>query len=186
MALFAAKLLHKMGRAAGWHGLIGNKDNYSRITYDALEKLSSAKREALVHETCRAAKIRMPDRKADFILGCFTHIQNLGGLLKAKELLFAQAGREGKIKFLMEFPGIGPKYARNIMMDVYHEDFRDSIAIDTRIKAISKALGVSFDSYSEHEQFYINAAKMAGLNGWELDRMLFSYREEFENEIAKV
>jgi hypothetical protein len=175
-----------MGRAAGWHGLIGNKENYSKITYDALEKLTSAERVAIVHETCKAAKIRMPARKADFILGCFTQIQNLGGLIKAKGLLFAQAGREGKIKFLMKFPGIGPKYARNIMMDVYREDFRDSIAIDIRIKAISSALGVSFDSYSEHEQFYLNAAKMAELNGWELDRLLFNYREEFENEIAKV
>jgi thermostable 8-oxoguanine DNA glycosylase len=175
-----------MGRAAGWRGLIGNKENYSRITYDELEKLSPEEREQVVRKTCKAAKIRRPDKKADFILGCYTHIQNLGGLIKAKETLLAQNGREGKIQFLMGFPGIGPKYARNIMVDVYHEDFRDSIAIDIRIKAISNALGVSFSSYSEHEQFYLDAAKMAGLNGWELDRLLFYYREDFENEIAKV
>ena len=45
-------------------------------------------------------------------------------------------------------PGIGDKYARNIMMDVYHEDFRDSIAVDARIKAVSERLGLSFASYS--------------------------------------
>ena len=55
-------------------------------------------------------------------------------------------------------------------MDVYHEDFRDSIALDLRIKAISEALGLSFSSYTEHERFYLDVAREAGLNGWELDR----------------
>ena len=65
-------------------------------------------------------------------------------------------------------------------MDVYHEDFRDSIALDIRIKAISEALGLSFPSYTEHEQFYLDVAWEAGLNGWELDRLLFNFRPEVE------
>jgi hypothetical protein len=75
------------------------------------------------------------------------------------------------------FPGIGPKYARNIMMDVYHDDFRESIALDVRIQAISKALGLSFPSYAAQEQFYLDVAHEAGLNGWELDRLLFNFRQ---------
>lgn len=173
-----------MGRAAGWHGLIGNKENYSKVTFEALESLNSTERENVVRTTCRAANIRMPDRKAKFILGCFQHIQELGGVKTANERLHASRGREEKIKFLMDFPGIGPKYARNIMMDVYHEDFRDSIAIDIRIKSISSALGTSFSSYSEHEKFYLDSAKLAGLDGWELDRLLFNFKNEFANEIA--
>lgn len=74
-------------------------------------------------------------------------------------------GREAKIRFLESFPGIGPKYARNMMMDVYHEDFRDSIALDVRINV-------------EHEAFYRDAAREAGLNGWELDRLLFNYQSQ--------
>jgi hypothetical protein len=35
------------------------------------------------------------------------------------------------------YPGFRQKYARNIMMDVFHEDFRDSIALDIRIMAQS-------------------------------------------------
>ena len=50
-------------------------------------------------------------------------------------------------------------------MDVYHPDFRDSIAIDWRIEKISRALGVTFGSYLEEEQFYLHAAHAAGLNG---------------------
>lgn len=69
------------------------------------------------------------------------------------------------------------------MMDVYHEDFRGSIAIDVRIKAISTALGVSFNTYEEHEQFYLDVAAEAGLNGWELDRLLFWFRAKVEQKL---
>jgi hypothetical protein len=129
---------------------------------------------------CHAAKIRMPDRKADYILRCFECVKRLGGPEAAKAQLLRQPGRDGKIRFLEAFPGIGPKYARNIMMDVYHEDFRDSIALDVRIKAISEALGLSFASYDEHEAFYIGVAEEAGINGWELDRLLFNFRRDVE------
>jgi hypothetical protein len=64
-------------------------------------------------------------------------------------------------------------------MDVYHPEFRDSIAIDARIKDISQILGISFQNYAQHEQFYLDAAHEAGLNGWELDRLMFHYLQEF-------
>lgn len=126
----------------------------------------------------------MPDRKARFILGCFEHIRDLGGPAAAKAALLSCVGRESKIRFLKEFPGIGPKYARNIMMDVYHKDFRDSIAIDVRIKSVSALLGVSFPSYSAHENFYLEVARRSGVNGWELDRILYNYRTEVEQALS--
>jgi thermostable 8-oxoguanine DNA glycosylase len=173
-----------MGGASGWHGLIGNKNNYNRITYNVLSTFDSADREIQVRQVCREAKIRMPDKKADYILGCYTYVKQLGGLEAAKAKLLEQPGCEAKILFLQTFPGIGPKYARNIMMDVYHEDFRNSIAIDVRIKAISDALGLSFRSYAEHESFYLNVARDAGINGWELDRLLFNFRGEVESRLG--
>jgi len=169
-----------MGRASGWSGLIGNKANYTRITYDALSALNSATRTTQTRAVCRLAGIRMPDKKAEYILGCFDRVTALGGIESAKATLLAQPGRAAKIAFLETFPGIGPKYARNIMMDVYHEDFRDSIALDVRIKAITEALGLSFTTYDEHEQFYLRVAQQAGLNGWELDRLLFNFRPTVE------
>lgn len=126
-------------------------------------------------EVCRAAKVRMPDRKGHFIVGCFDRIRGMGGPEAAKDQLLAQRGRESKIRWLKEMPGIGDKYARNIMMDVYHEDFWDSIAVDARIKSVSERLGLSFPSYSEHEDFYLGVAEQAGLNGWELDRLLYNF-----------
>ena len=83
-----------MGRSAGWHGLIGEPDNYSRITYPALSCISEDQRLREVREVCQAAKVRMPDRKADFILGCFGRIQKMGGQESAKNELLAQPGRE--------------------------------------------------------------------------------------------
>jgi len=173
-----------MGRASGWHGLIGNKDNYQRVTYNVLAALSPEDRRMQVWRVCREAGIRMPDKKADYILGCFDYVKKLGGLETAKAKLLAQPGHEAKIRFLQTFPGIGLKYARNIMMDVYHEDFRNSIALDVRIKAISDSLGLSFSSYAEHESFYLNIARDAGINGWELDRLLFNFRQEVESRLG--
>ncbi len=174
-----------MGRASGWHGLIGNQANYRRITYTALAALTPQARASQVQKVCRAAGIRMPDKKADYILGCFECVTRLGGPEAAKAKLLARPGREAKIAFLKSFPGIGPKYARNIMMDVYHEDFRDSIALDVRIKAISKALGLpSSMPYAEEERFYLDVAREAGLNGWELDRLLFNFRTEVETRLG--
>lgn len=172
-----------MGRSTGWNGLIGTPENYSRITFDVLEKLTPEQRENQVHEVCRAAKIRMPDKKAGFILGCFDRIQMLGGLSEAKSMLLSRTGSAKKKAFLMEFPGIGEKYARNIMMDVYHEDFHNSIAIDVRIKAISTLLGLTLNSYNEHEKFYLDVAQTAGINGWEMDRILYNWNDQVKQQL---
>ena len=175
-----------MGRAAGWHGLIGNKDNYDKVRYEVLAELSPEARALQVEETCRAAKIRMPGNKARYVLGCFERIQQLGGPKLAKRQLLVQPGRDAKIRFLRTFPGIGPKYARNIMMDVYHEDFRDSIAIDARIQSVSSSWRLTFSSFEEQENFYLAVAADAGLNGWELDRLMFNYTNQFLPSASNV
>jgi len=82
------------------------------------------------------------------------------------------------VKFLKRFVGIGDKYARDMMMDIYHPDFRDSIAVDTRIKNITERLGIRFDTYEEYEEFYLGVAEEAGLNGWELDRLLYNFEDD--------
>lgn len=164
-----------MGRSAGWHGLIATQVNYSRVTYAALQALAESDRLRVAREVCRDAKLRMPNRKGDFITGCFQRVRDLGGPENAKAALLAQPGRENKIRWLKAMPGIGDKYARNIMMDVYHEEFRDSIAVDARIKSVSEQLSLSFASYAEHEDFYLSVARQAGLNGWELDRLLYNF-----------
>ena len=75
--------------------------------------------------------------------------------------------------------GIGEKYARNIWLDVYHPDFHNNVAIDDRIKKITQALGYSFGNYQDHEKFYLDIARESGINGWELDRLLYNYTDYF-------
>lgn len=169
-----------MGNSRGWYGLIGNKENYNELKLEVLQSIHGAS-ERLEHieDICAKAKIRMPKRKAAFIEGCYKKIVELGGLFSAKEALFSKEGRNAKIKFLKGFPGIGDKYARNIMMDVYHEDFRYSIAIDDRIKKILNSWNYEIRNYDEAEQFLLEIAERAKLNGWELDRLMYNFKDEF-------
>lgn len=95
------------------------------------------------------------------------------------EQALAQTGTAAKIAFLRRFKGIGPKYARNIWMDSYHPDFHETIAIDERIRQVTAALGYLFTNYAQHEQFHLAIAHEAGLQGWELDRLLYHFRDDF-------
>jgi len=68
---------------------------------------------------------------------------------------------------------------------LFGTDFRESIAIDERIKAISKkALGISFRNYEDEEDFYREAAHGAELEGWELDRLMYQFTNEFLEELC--
>ncbi|HSH37479.1 MAG TPA: hypothetical protein VK993_01730 [Chthoniobacterales bacterium] len=93
-----------MGRATGWKGLIGTPTNYRRLTYNALANLPSSERLQQVEETCRAAKVRMPSRKAKFIVACFDCITKMGGPEAAKDKLLSAAGETGRSRFSMRSP----------------------------------------------------------------------------------
>jgi hypothetical protein len=171
-----------MGNSKGWHGLIGNLDNYNEVTFNVLQNIKdSDKRLSHIKTICKRAKIRMPNKKAEYIYNCYLRIIELGGLKEAKEILLQKIGRNNKIQFLKEFSGIGDKYARNIMMDVYHEDFRDSIAIDVRINNILTSWNYNLTDYKETEIFLLQIAKESNLNGWELDRLMYNFENEFMN-----
>jgi hypothetical protein len=173
-----------MGNSRGAEGLIRNQDNYKRVTFEALERIPTkpGRRKELL-TVLRAAKVRMPPKKAAWLAAAFERVNQMGGPRKAKAELFRRAGCEAKIRFWQEFDGIGDKYSRNIMMDVYHPDFKDFIAVDERIRKITRALGLAFRSYEPEEQFYLDAAKRAGLEGWELDRMLYGFRDRVLHEL---
>jgi hypothetical protein len=175
-----------MGNVRGWDGLIGNRDNYQKVTFDVLSQLLPSERLSVLEKTLRDAKVRMAAKKAKWLARNYDRIMRTGGLTAAKAALLSRPGRTGKIEFLKSFDGIGDKYARNIMMDVYHPDFRETVAIDVRITSLSNELGLSFNGYEEHEQYYLDVAHEAGLNGWELDRLLFNFRDEVMHRLQQV
>lgn len=172
------------GGTRGYAGLIGNQDNYSRVTFDALSTLDADERPIVLLEVFRAAKMRYAEAKAGLMARNYDLMAEMGGPVGAKQQALAQDGKEAKINFMKHFHGIGPKYARNIWMTAYHPDFHDTIAVDLRIKKITKALGYSFETFEEEERFYQEIAEEAGLQGWDLDRLLYNYTDHFLSAIA--
>jgi hypothetical protein len=172
------------GGDRGHQGLIGNQDNYSRVSFKALSNLDASERPSALEKVFLAAKVRNAVVKAKLMARNYDLVANMGGPVEATRQALAQDGREAKIAFMKSFHGIGPKYARNIWMDAYHPDFHDTMAIDLRIKKITKALGCSFKTYEEEERFYQGIAREAGLQGWELDRLLYNYTDHFLSAIA--
>ena len=168
-----------MGNSRGWEGLILNQDNYRRVTFDALSGLTEEERLLRLTAVLHDAKVRMPNLKARQLNENYRMILVMGGLARAKEKAFAQVGTKAKIAFMKCFVGIGDKYARNAWMDIYHPDFYDNIAIDDRIKQITEAMGYRFATYLEHEQFFLGIAREANLQGWELDRLLYNFKDDF-------
>lgn len=167
------------GSSRGWDGLINSPENYGRVTFDALTPQAPAARFEQAEAAFRAASMRMPAKKARLLCSNFDRIVEMGGVAAARKGLVDALGRTGKVRFMSQFDGIGPKYARNVMMDVHHGDFRESIAIDSRIEKVSKAAGESFDTYEEHERYLLGVAQDAGLSGWELDRLLYWNTDRF-------
>lgn len=168
-----------MGNSRGHAGLILNKSNYNLVTFDAVKDLSPESRLSRFDSILRRADVRMPSQKAQWLKVNFDKIVAMGGLEEAKKKALSQNGTQAKIEFMKTFSGIGEKYARNIWLDVYHPDFHNNIAIDDRIKKVTQSLGYNFDNYHQHENFYLNVAKDAGINGWELDRLLYNYTDYF-------
>jgi hypothetical protein len=174
-----------MGNSRGWAGLVDNQANATRVTYGAVGRLAPGRRLGHIDAVMRDAVVRMPAQKARWLVANFERIEQMGGPVAAKRAAFEAPGRDAKLAFMTQFDGIGDKYARNIWMDVYHPDFYDAIAIDERIKKITVALGHSFSRYTEHERFYQELAAEAGLQPWELDRLLYHFNAHILSALAR-
>jgi len=164
-----------MGSSRGYVGLMQNDANYSQVVYSSLQKVSPRKRKAHIARVFRDAGVRYAERKAGWLNENIKVAKELGGLDSVKQELEGAYRMSGKIALLVKFKGVSKKYARNIMMDVYHPEFRNCIAVDARIKSISKALKLKFSGFEEEEQFYIDSAKAARLQPWELDRVMYNF-----------
>jgi uncharacterized protein DUF433 len=166
-----------MGNSRGG-ALLTNPDLHGRVRYEGLRALSSPSRGQALGDALREAGVRMPARKTEWLLENFERIEARGGPEAVKAQLEGFVGRSAKIAFLRSFRGIAEQQALNLMMAAYHPDFRDAIAMDERIGKISERLGVDFGGFADAEAFYLEAAHAAGLEGWELDRLLHHFSGE--------
>src|SRR5262249_1141473 len=96
---------------------------HDRVTYERIARLGPEERLRVLSDPLAAAPVRMAKRKAVWLCVNFERISRDGGPSKVKTDLCSCKGRDAKIEFLDSFTGIGDKYARNILMDVYHPAF---------------------------------------------------------------
>jgi hypothetical protein len=167
-----------MGNSRGYKGLMQNEANYSRVEFSALQKVPPRSRIAHIARVFRDSKVSYANKKAAWLAVNVKNVEALGGLASVKQELDGAYRMSGKIALLMTFKGVSKKYARNIMMDVYHPEFRNCIAVDARIKSASRALGLKFSTFEQEEQFYIGAANASRLQPWELDRVIYNFTRD--------
>jgi hypothetical protein len=172
-----------MGNSRGV-ALVHKPELHEQVQWGVLEPFKNSECQKRLERTLRAAKVRMPQKKAQWLAANLQRIKESGGPLGVKRALERCVGREAKIRFLQAFEGVGPKYARNMLMDVYHSDFHESIAIDDRIKKVLRSIGVRSTDYAKTEAFLLRVAYHAGLNGWELDRVLYNYTGAVLKELS--
>jgi hypothetical protein len=117
---------------------------------------------------CRVNRARS---KAPLLAENFEIVKLLGGPSRVKGLLLSLPGRDQKVGFLRIFRGVGPKYARTSSWTCTIETFEIQLP-DARLGRIAKKLDLSFKTYREVEDFFLHVAHSAGLDGWDLDRMI--------------
>jgi uncharacterized protein YaaR (DUF327 family) len=173
-----------LGNSAG-AVLIKEEENYNRVRYEKVREMEAERREEHFEQVFRDCNVRYPERKADYLTRNVDKIEDMGGLEQTQKKFEEKDGFNNKIEFLKQFLNIGEKYSRNILMDLYHPDARDQIAIDSRIQNISEKLGVEFDNkYPDEADFYRDVADMLEIEPWELDRTLYNFNEEVESRLS--
>lgn len=172
-----------MGSSRGYEGLMENPDRMKIINYYAIADMDPSSRLLEIERVLRDSKIRWPSRKAEYIVHNHQMMERLGGPELVTADLWNCRGKREKIDFLKQFKGIGDKQARDIMMNAFDADFQDSIAVDARIKQICSVAGLDFADYESQEEFLIQLAHEIGLTGWELDRLMYWFKDEILEEI---
>jgi hypothetical protein len=167
------------GNSRGWAGLCGDPVILKSVTYDVLAPLTPAAREERLLAALRKAKVRMQTVKAPQLAANLARIAEMGGAVEATRRMLSLPARDEKFRFMKSFAGIGEKYGRNIWMDIYDPAFRDTVAVDERLKKVARALGFTGTGYQQAEAFYCAIARDAGLEPWDLDRLLYNFTDHF-------
>ena len=135
-----------------WQGSSGSdlateEEYYSEVTYNKLLRMPEKERVQHLKQVLLDAGVNMHKKKSRYISSHVNRIESMGGLDAAQQEFESKDGKNAKMNFLKQFKGIGDKYSRNIGMDLFHPDFRDTVALDTRIRNVTDELDIEFDSY---------------------------------------
>lgn len=164
-----------MGGSRGWDGLFQHPILSSLISFDAVGSIDEKLRADYMTTILQSAGVRWPAQKAQRLAVNHDIIRELGGEMAARTRAFSQHGRDAKLAFMLQFRGIGDKYARNVWMDLCDPDFETAIAYDERLQKIGKALGAKLNDYETAERFFVAIAAESGRTPWETDRILYHF-----------
>ena len=165
-----------------------DQHRYGSVAFRTLEQVDPNHRSTYL-ESRLYSTVRMQSMKAEALEQNFEMIkEKYGDPRGAKEAFIDKNGPEAKIEFLKQFKRIGDKYARNIPMDLYLNEFREFIAIDSRIKGIMKEAGypVGERGYAECEEFLRSVASESNMEPWELDRTLYNFEDDIDTILSEI
>ena len=80
--------------------------------------------------------------------------------------------------FWKKYDGVGDQYSKNIPMDEIHKAFLYSIKIDSRLISLLKGTKYEKLNSTEKEKIYLEAGQQNGLNGWEVDRICYYFKDD--------
>jgi len=166
-----------LGNADGFDRLFSDRKLADSVCYAALAGLKPAARKKRLLETLKKAGVRYSRRKSAQLAANLQQIEDQGGVELESKHALALNGREPKRNYFLQFAGIGPKYANNVWMDIYDPDFRDCVAVDERLKKVTRELGLV--ETTDQQAIFSKLAREAKLEMWELDRLLFWFTGYF-------
>lgn len=178
------ELLTSFSTMGSSRGAEGVRQRREELSFAALTSCPKGRRVGYVERLFRAAKVRQPRRKAEWLVAAHDRIALMGGPADARAALLGCTDARQMIAWWRAFEGIGDKYSRNIMMDVYHPAFRNSVAVDARLRQVLDRLDLHLRPYPEAEVFFQRAAELANVEPWELDRVTYNFKDELLAALA--
>lgn len=163
-----------------------DEHKYGSLTFETLQEIDQDFRGQYL-ESRLHGNVRMVPTKLEAIEENFEIIQEkYGSPLDAKQVVWQKDSSEEIIEFFKQFHWIGDKYARNIPMDLYLEQFHNYIAVDSRIKGILETVDypVEEQEYTEIESFLREVASELDITAWELDRTLYNFEDSIKSRIT--
>lgn len=161
-----------------WEKLV--KPRYqSDLSWLSISQISAEDRRARLETVGRFWR-----QTASWLEQAYLQVQSDGGPKELREMLSLMPTND-VIAYWKSYKGVKDKYARNIMMDIYHPNFRkDFFAIDSRLDELLPMLGyVGSRDYQSKEQFLIELARDIGIDAWDLDRLLYSKHSELKVQL---
>lgn len=161
-------------------------DAYRReCAWAVVENLPQSEASKLLDSLFRRYKLRYAAIKAGWAAKNIQIIKANGGPAP-KRIAWLSAALPERLTQMMQYHGVGPKYARNIGMDVRDEMFENCFALDARVMKFVQYLDpvmgrlktITQKQYEVIEKGMIVVAQQLNRSPWELDRCLYFEQDD--------